>query len=396
MYRSALVVPCYNEPPETLARLVATVPRDVLVALVVNCRPGASRQAQATNKRLLGADLGANVVALDYSSDPRRQLDFADGGGAGTARMLGARFALAEDCASRWVHFTDADTELPANYFASADDAWREDSALYMRAFDMVCEPGMSEHERWAVAFWNLATLTALVGRTRALCPWPCNFSTIGVERSLLRRGGYPSYAVGEDFMVVHHYGKLGRIHRVAGDPVRVSGRVGSRGPAGCGDHIADYARKHAAGVPAECYSPAVYAHLRAFYEAVRLAALRPDASEREIIADVCAEPGILGTTLDATIVKDIVLSTLGDLRCARWANRCTGEVDFAMADGVLHSLGACFPFVPLAESVRRFGWAGDGFPSFPASIDASLRAARECESRECFRDYGAYERGDA
>ena len=388
-WRNALVVPCYNETPTTVAWLVESTPSDTAIVMVVNNTDSAPAEVKAVNLDIINASLGANVTVLDVSTPGRELTPPAHGAsGAGMARALGALHALSLDVKSRWVHFTDADSTLPSDYFGAANAAWRSDSALYLRSFKMIADPGADEHERWAVDFWNLSTLMALVGRTRTHCPWPSQISTIGIDRELLRSGGYPSYAVCEDFMAVNLYGKRGRVHRVAGPPVRFSGRVGSRGPAGCGDHIGDWSAKHRAGVEPECYSPAVYAHTRALYDAIKLASERPDAGEREVLAAVCSVPGLFGVALDAKALRHAVLTTIGDLRCASWSTRCVNELDFAAIDGIMHDWGAYFPLAPLGDALKAFGWGDASTP-----LDVAISAARRSEAEWCFCDYGAFAR---
>jgi hypothetical protein len=394
-----LVVPCCNERIETVMRLLKSAAPDTIVLLVVNRRldmdPGPNddfMHAFRDCRRELHRD-GVFATIIDRNT-PAQALT----GGAGEARNIGGRIALTlhkmNAIETRWVHFTDADTVLPTDFFSAAEAAWTSTSALAIRSFDMVTAPGDEAQEAVLSAkLWNLGMLLALVGRTKARSPWPVNFSTVSIDAGLLsRHDGYPPFAVGEDFMAICAFGKQGRIHRVAGDPVRIDARAESKGPSGTGKTVAGDREKILAGVPIVCTDPAVWAHLRAIYD-VSERVLMQGEEEREAIAHVCDAPGLFGALINPVTLRFSILCTIGSVRDSAYGLGWTAEhsakwfheraFDFLATDKVTKELKKMIPEVPVDRALELYGWGSS------ADIDAAIANGRRDEAAMCFRDYG-------
>ena len=244
-YEHVLTVPCYDEPPECVGDLLGRLDASALVILVINAPSDADTEArhrtEASWRALDGVDdepfhfsrwrqqldlLAVNRAAPDRLI-PRRQ-------GVGLARKIAADMACAliaaERITSPWIHMTDADAELPADYFAH-----------------MPARPGCALHPYRHEAPPELADAMRLyelhlryyVNRLR----WagsPYAFHTIGSTVSIhadtyVKVRGMPKRNAGEDFHLLNKAAKVAPIHRLSHPEICLKARLSTRVPFGTG-----------------------------------------------------------------------------------------------------------------------------------------------------------------
>lgn len=244
-YENVLTVPCYDEPPECVGDLLGHLEASALVILVVNAPSDADakarRRSEALWRALGGADdepfhfsrwrqqidlLAVNRAAPDRLI-PRRQ-------GVGLARKIAADMACALIAAGRitspWIHMTDADAELPANYFAHMPA--RPGCALY--PFRHEAPPELAN----AMRLYELH-LRYYVNRL-GWAGSPYAFHTIGSTISIhadtyVKVRGVPKRNGGEDFHLLNKAAKVAPMHRLSHPEIQLKARLSTRVPFGTG-----------------------------------------------------------------------------------------------------------------------------------------------------------------
>lgn len=249
----AIVVPVRREDERCLT--VARTP-SVLCVLVVNA--GDDADDRSAGSQLLASldergviwreqDLslhrvdGLDVLAVDRCRAARV---FGPRDGVGLARKIGADLVLALHARgavrSPWIHTSDADATLPAEHFdrvlALDDD---DDVVAAVAPFEHV-EDG--DDEVFAATLRYELSLRYYVAGLRHAGSVHA-FHTIGSLISV-RAGayaavrGFPRRQAGEDFYLLGKLAKLGRVHSLAGAPVRLRARRSTRVPFGTGPAV--------------------------------------------------------------------------------------------------------------------------------------------------------------
>ncbi len=282
-YRRVLVIPCYRENPHFLDRLLKQfADQHLLLVLVVN-RPD-SDSDQDSNRELLEAieklstphwknrhlDLRAwgNGCGLLLVNRSEAHLRLARKQGVGLARKIGCDIAavLIESgfVESQWIHSTDADARLPADYFHGLPDAQNTAAALYPFAHDK----GDSTTHR-ALQLYEEALHYYVDSLRSAGSPWA--FHTIGSTVAISVRyycaaRGFPKRSAGEDFYLLNKLAKLAPVIQLEKrEPIRIAARLSDRVPFGTGPATARIAEILAAGEEPLGYAPQVFNELRDF-----------------------------------------------------------------------------------------------------------------------------------
>ena len=244
-YENVLTVPCYDEPPECVGELLGRLDASALVILVVNAPSDADAEArhrtEAFWRALGGVDdepfhfsrwrqqldlLAVNRAAPDRLI-PRRQ-------GVGLARKIAADMACASIAAGRitspWIHMTDADAELPADYFAHVPD----DPGCALHPFRHEAPPELAD----AMRLYELH-LSYYVNRL-GWAGSPYAFHTIGSTMAIhadtyVKVRGVPKRNAGEDFHLLNKAAKVAPIHRLSHPEIRLKARLSTRVPFGTG-----------------------------------------------------------------------------------------------------------------------------------------------------------------
>lgn len=244
-YGRVVVIPCYDEGLGCLDEVLGKVEGSLLAVVVVNA-PEDARTEPLARTRALWASLaggvsdpflctrtkgGIPVLAIDRASAgrqlPRRQ-------GVGLARKIGADIgcALIAQGAVRspWLHFTDADVQLPRNY-ASEPRAKPGCLVMPFRHIAPSCLAPRAERYELHLRYY--------VDRLR-YAGSPYAFHTIGSTIAIhagvyAKVRGVPKRNAGEDFHLLNKAAKTAPV-RVPPEPeIRIRARLSSRTPFGTG-----------------------------------------------------------------------------------------------------------------------------------------------------------------
>ena len=244
-YENVLTVPCYDEPPECVGELLGRLDASALVILVVNAPSDADAKARHRTEAFWRALGGVDDEPFHFSRW-RRQLDLLAVNraapnrliprrqGVGLARKIAADMACALIAAGRitspWIHMTDADAELPADYFAHVPSG----PGCALHPFRHEAPPELAD----AMRLYELH-LRYYVNRLR----WagsPYAFHTIGSTISIhadtyAKVRGVPKRNAGEDFHLLNKAAKVAPIHRLSHPEIRLKARLSTRVPFGTG-----------------------------------------------------------------------------------------------------------------------------------------------------------------
>jgi len=190
-----------------------------------------------------------DVLLVDRCAEPGR---LPAGQGVGLARRIGCDLALRlmarGDVLGPWIHTTDADAQLPVNYFESLG----EHPGQQPRVLGI---PGDQRSlSAYIYPYWHLPTGEPLqdqaIGhyemylRHYSLGLWAAGsawgFPTIGSTLCIHARAyaavrGMPKRLAGEDFHILAKLAKVGPVAVLEGAPIQLSGRPSTRAPFGTG-----------------------------------------------------------------------------------------------------------------------------------------------------------------
>ncbi len=298
-YRDALCIPAYGEGEnlfECLESIPSDRPKSVLILVIVNETPGAPEWALQANQELLDAiaarfgspsrkaehlqlfphPLG-DLLLVDRT---RREHPLPAGQGVGLARKVIADIALALWAAgqldSSWIHCSDADALLPADYFsrararsARAPALGRSGAAL---VYDFIHTPATRPDEANAVLRYEIYLRYYVLGLRSAGSPYAYQSigSTMAVAPlSYAQVRGFPKRHAGEDFHLLCKLAKLGRVEPLRGEPLVLSGRISQRVPFGTGAGVGREVRRIADGEFYPAFDPRSFAWLRVWLDAL-------------------------------------------------------------------------------------------------------------------------------
>lgn len=259
-WQHTLVIPAFRESATLLDRIAnsSTGGESLIVILVVN-RPDRGSSAK-DNHDLLHAvksleeywvyDSGvARLAAVSPLIDllcidrdgigaliPRSQ-------GVGLARKLGADIAAAliaaQIVSSPWIHCTDADAKLPADYYQRVYDVTAKSPAALVHPFiHCSCkggEPGVATQVYDAFLRQYPCELE--------LAGSPYGYHTLGSCLSAHSAHycavrGFPRRSAAEDFYLLNKLAKTGSVELTAGEPIRITERISDRVPFGTGPAV--------------------------------------------------------------------------------------------------------------------------------------------------------------
>jgi hypothetical protein len=274
--------------------MLKSVPRgtagEVLVVLVVNGKrssaPWVHEENRAVLARLRGAfgDRGPETLSRDppahlLAFGPGRILlidrsteehVFPEGQGVGLARKIGndlaARLFEVGRLASPYLHSTDADVVLPADYFERAGRSPAAMALLYPFFHVPESDPALAR----AVLLYEISLRYYVLGLRFAGSPYAHHTigSTIATRAgAYVRVRGFPKRDAGEDFYLLSKLAKLGPIATLGGRPIAIRGRDSDRVPFGTGAAVRRIAAPGAP--PFKLYDPTLFRYLRAWLRAL-------------------------------------------------------------------------------------------------------------------------------
>ena len=336
-YARALLVPALAEKREFLRGYVSAARNcrgRVLVIVVVNAAAESSAEARRANAKLLAelaprsAPVGErlrlceldelDVLLVDRSSAgaeiPRKQ-------GVGLARKiagdLAVRLGLDGRLDSTVLYFTDADVELPPQYFAAAPVAAGEQHAAALFPFAHRDDGDAATHA--ATCRYEASLRYHVLGLAWAGSPYAFHSigSTLAVPTAAyVAVRGVPKLAAGEDFYLLDKLAKVGGIVRVAGEPIAIRSRRSQRVPFGTGPRV----QQLLLGAELHVAAPAAFAALSAVLRGID--AFARQGEESAFAAALAALPA------DVRPAAQRAFEESGLLLAARAARRAVGAGD--------------------------------------------------------------------
>lgn len=276
-YQRVLIIPCYNERVDALTQVLANLPRPntstgvdpILVVVVANAPLDAGTQEliqTCAQLNLLSAQLTSTAVhnaGSDRADAPPMQIgtwslntsidlllvDRCSAGtlliepkqGVGLARKLGADIALAFIHAGvvlqPWIYSTDADAQLPADYF---EQPTLEAAALCL-AFRHHCDD--PELDRRCQLYEQHMRLYA---KRLAQAGSPYGYLSLGSAlvcsaEHYAQVRGFPKRNAGEDFYLLNKLAKTGPIISPDSTPILLTARYSTRVPFGTGPTLVNW-----------------------------------------------------------------------------------------------------------------------------------------------------------
>lgn len=290
----ALIIPAYDERPEFFSKTLRSIPKgslgDVLLILVVNAPDTAPAEKLASNQHLVDSlrtqcegtlpllKLGQlSILLVDrFSAHPIPKAQ-----GVGLARKIGCDIALqlwhSGQIRSPWLHCTDADANLPTDYFSAATQIDpRRHSAIAYPFWHAPSEDDASLNQ--AIALYETKLRLFRLGFLTAGSPYA--YHSIGSTLTAhapdyARVRGFPARAAAEDFYLLNKLAKLNPVATGQGGAITLRARRSMRAPFGTGPMLERLLAADANA--AKLYEhPETFRHLGAWLQAARAFALEP------------------------------------------------------------------------------------------------------------------------
>lgn len=293
-WQHVLVIPCYREAADLLETLRDHITRgdSCLIVLVLN-RPDHDTNADANSElrnalhRLSIAEHVADHTLFEFTAHTQLLLlDWEqqygpnpEAQGVGLARKVGCDLALswyaAGAIASPWLHSSDADARLPADYFTR----FASDHRAAAICWPYYHRGGTDAATESACHRYELRLHHYVLGLRWAGSPYA--FHTLGSSLSAhaehyAQVGGFPKRNGAEDFYLLNKIAKTGSLTRATGPAIQLSARASQRVPFGTGPAVGELARAERADTAPLYYHPQLFTALRAVLTAIA----KPDTKE--------------------------------------------------------------------------------------------------------------------
>lgn len=424
-YPAVVVIPSYGEY-ESLVQTLESLPScsvgKPLVVLVVNQRDDCPDWARTANRKLLTGlrsnpayegqpcVLGPGVERLTSNDHDLVLIDRTEPGrrlprrqGVGLARKIGTDFAFglwaSGGLEGLWIHCTDADVLLPADYFERPTTGLVDHGSAAMTAapaalvLDFLHSTDESENAGIAILQYELFLRYYVLGLRSARSPYAFHAigSTLVINPSAYAQvRGFPRREAAEDFHLLAKLAKVGRIQPLRGEPIVLSGRESTRVPFGTGRAVSLSRARAERGEAFPAYDPRNFSWLGVWLESLNALAADPTTPIASLLAKHAAEPQVDPTRLIR------ILDSLGAIEGAQKALQKKGDT--------LRSLNECFdalatlklihalrdevhPDIPLDQALRRaeFIRLDPGFdPDRAASLEAQRALLAKLEAATC------------
>lgn len=248
-YEHVVVIPCCNEELTALTPIMQAREQGALVIAVVNARASAAASVHERNAALAAALRGREgIVVVERIGEE----------GVGLARKIGGDMALSlwrqYAVSSRFIHTTDADVDIPPDYFARAATA---PEALLLYPFFHRLERGFEE----AMQLYEISLHYYVRGLQWAGSPWALQTlgSCIAVDSEAYAAvRGFPRRDAAEDFYFIAKVAKIGTVRQLRGQPLQLAGRPSDRVPFGTGAAVRKLQPEEFT-----MYAPRVFAYLK-------------------------------------------------------------------------------------------------------------------------------------
>lgn len=322
-WRHVVCIPASAEADsllETLRGLSRARDADqALIIVVVNGRQAASPEVHKSNARTLAqleGECGVSAGEMSWGTLQGMSLLVVDRAtvdrwlppkqGVGLARKIAGDVALAlihrGDVQSEWIRCTDADVQVPSDYFERLA-APIEGASAAITPFVHVPEGDAVQQQ--AMKLYDAYLQSYVDGLVAAGSPYA--FHTIGSLISVTAQAyavvrGIPKREAGEDFYLLNKLAKVGTVHTLDGDPVRIRGRHSDRVPFGTGAALLEIGRALEEDGPIRAYDPRVFEGVGFWLEALERFVLEPEVGQLKQYIRAVPDPvgGALFQTLES------------------------------------------------------------------------------------------------
>ena len=236
-YTHGLVIPIYDEAANCVDRVFSRygqIPPDVLVIAVVNAPDNAPVSAVRRTQQVLTAlSEHSNVLVLDYCTAdhlPHKE-------GVGLARKIGTDTALALYAngmlTNPWLFQTDADAQLPLDYFQTFGGEGVRVFAHQHQATNAACNKLTKAAQLYDQHMQHYVAGLQLAGSPYA---YPSLGSCLAVHAdSYAQVRGYPRRNAGEDFYLLNKLAKVSEVKYLPQIELLLDARLSPRVPFGTG-----------------------------------------------------------------------------------------------------------------------------------------------------------------
>lgn len=325
-FHQVVVIPAYGED-QILDRAIDSIPGNTanpsLAIVVINERDASPESVKSSNKatfarlhsrfddcRKISGNIDgqlnehALLCRTPFGALLLLRVTLPVDQGVGLARKHGADLALGAWSAglieSPWIHCTDADVQLPDDYFSTPPSS----AAVALHRFRHIATHDDTQE---AARTYDLWLRLHVLGLHWAASPYGfhCIGSTITVNAaSYAQVRGFPRRNAAEDFYFLNKLAKTGAVTTASSAPLRIAARVSDRVPFGTGRALG---LAHSEGLHAlpRFYHPRVYIYLKA------LLAELERSCDSGVFDRSGAHRALADQQLDPTPL-DVALNTLG------------------------------------------------------------------------------------
>lgn len=367
-WRNVLVIPAYREAP-ALLKTLQQLPRcdgRALAILVLN-RPdsdsdsNANAELRAAARQLRASPAATAAICIQQLNDQAElyvhDLEAVRGPsdasqGVGLARKVGCDIALRwmaqGGIGSHWIYSSDADAQLPADYFNRVASL-RGQPAAALFPFRHVA--GTDSRCNKATALYELRLHYYVLGLAYAGSPYAYHTlgSCLAIQADAYAKvRGFPRRAGAEDFYLLNKLAKVGPVVQLPGQCIRLLSRPSQRVPFGTGPAVATIA---GAEVPADLklfYHPACFVALRAVLKTVEQQWQAPTAA----LEDQLAAQGLAADLAQASIrALEVMALPMAIAHCHRQGK---SQAQFIQQ---FHQWFDAFRSLKFVHAIRDAGW---------------------------------------
>jgi hypothetical protein len=287
-FERCFILPIFNESIEGLESFLRLeFGKPLLSVWVFNCPEHASQAAiQSTQNSWAHFRAMLDPVSLSHNIDLAQVSDkhslllvdrssegqfIASKQGVGLARKIGADLALAVagpvSKANFWMHFCDADVELPAGYFEALGSETEADKVAALYPFQHQPVTGFE----LATKLYDFKLQYYLEQLKWAGSPYAYHAlgSTIAVRsKAYVQVRGVPKRSGGEDFYLLNKLAKLGDIQLLEQPKLLVQARNSDRVPFGTGPALSTISALENALDDYLFYHPTIFLCLKKLFQA--------------------------------------------------------------------------------------------------------------------------------
>jgi len=300
-WANVLVIPACNETPELLLRPSPPCSGRSLLILVINESVAAAPAVSSANRALAAAvedrfelmwrsDSGLTGAGMALFRDPGTPRDllrvdrYSVGrqlpakGGVGHARKVGADLAASLVSRGRilspWIHCSDADVELPEEYFTCSNKRRCREEGLAALVYPYYhfgqYTDDQPDEVLLATRIYEISLRYYVAGLKSAGSPYA--FHTIGSTMAVHARyyakvRGFPRREAAEDFYLLNKLAKVGTVLELEPEsdcaPIRITARRSDRVPFGTGAAVDSITKLNDPAGEFRFYNPAVFGLLK-------------------------------------------------------------------------------------------------------------------------------------